>query len=84
MTDDMPTQESSTKTAADLAIEDLQKRLDAMESSYKKQIEELESANRGLWAAAHKAPEQDTVAEEPRGFDYDKAETAFFKALGRE
>lgn len=72
------------KTASDLAIEQLQQRLDAMESSYKQQISELEAANKSLWAAAHKAPEQGTVAEESRGFDYDKAEKAFFQTLGRK
>ena len=83
MTDESPTAEQP-KTAADLAIEQLQQRLDAMESSYKQQISELEAANKSLWAAAHKAPEQDTEPEPPRGFDYDKAEKAFFSTLGRK
>lgn len=83
MTDETPTGEQP-KTASDLAIEKLQERLDAMESSYKQQISELEAANKSLWAAAHKAPEQDTEPEPPRGFDYDKAEKAFFQTLGRK
>lgn len=84
MTDETPTGEQQVKTASDLAIEKLQERLDAMESSYKQQIADLEAANKSLWAAAHKAPEQDTEPEPPRGFDYDKAEKAFFQTLGRK
>lgn len=84
MTDETPTSEQQAKTASDLAIEKLQERLDAMESSYKQQIADLEAANKSLWAAAHKAPEQDTEPEPPRGFDYDKAEAAFYQTLGRK
>lgn len=84
MTDDTLTDEQQVKTASDLAIEKLQERLDAMESSYKQQIAELEAANKSLWAAAHKAPEQDTEPEPPRGFDFDKAEAAFYQTLGRK
>lgn len=84
MTDETPTGEQQVKTASDLAIEKLQERLDAMESSYKQQIADLEAANKSLWAAAHKAPEQDTEPEPPRGFDYDKAEAAFYQTLGRK
>lgn len=83
MTDE-PTPTVEPRTASDLAIEKLQERLDAMESSYKQQIADLEAANKSLWAAAHKAPEQDTEPEPPRGFDYDKAEKAFFQTLGRK
>ena len=84
MTDENTPTVEPPKSASDLAIEQLQQRLDAMESSYKQQISELEAANKSLWAAAHKAPEQDTEPESPRGFDFDKAEKAFFSTLGRK
>lgn len=84
MTDDVTPTAEQPKSATDLAIEKLQERLDAMESSYKQQNADLESANKSLWAAAHKVSVQDTVAEESRGFDYDKAEKAFFQTLGRK
>lgn len=83
MTDE-PTPTVEPKTASDLAIEALEKRVAEMESSYKQQIQDLEAANKSLWAAAHKAPEQDTEPDPPRGFDYDKAEAAFYQTLGRK
>ena len=53
MADDEPTQETvqqePVKTAADLRIEQLEKRLNDLEQTNR----ELREANAGLWAAAH-------------------------------
>lgn len=66
------------KTAADLKIEALEKRLDDLE----KLNAELREANAGLWAAAHPAPKpaQDPPAEPPASGPSD-IET-LYKSLG--
>ena len=73
------------KTATDLAIEQLTAELNALKQQYAEQVKQLEDANKSLWAAAHPAPEQVTVTEPvpDAGFDYAKAEDAFYAALGK-
>lgn len=46
-------QDAAIRTAADLKIEELTKRLDDLEALNR----ELREANAGLWAAAHPAPQ---------------------------
>lgn len=72
------------KTAADLRMEQMMERMDAIEASYKAQIAELQEANRSLWAAAHPAVEESPVTQ-PSGAGWDdaKVEKSFFQALGR-
>lgn len=85
MAETEPTQtEQETKTAADLQIEQLNKRLDSIEATYQARIKELEEANRGLWAQLHPATEMVTVTPEPvtEQPQEDKAEAALFDALG--
>lgn len=43
------------KTAADLKLEALEKRLADIEARHKAEVDELMKANRELWAAAHPA-----------------------------
>ena len=76
--------EQETKTAADLQLEQLNKRLDSIEASYQARIKELEEANRGLWAQLHPVTETVTAAQEPvtEQPQEDKAEAALFDALG--
>lgn len=85
MAETEPTQtEQETKTAADLQIEQLNKRLDSLEATYQARIKELEEANRGLWAQLHPVTETVTAAPEPVVTEpqEDKAEAALFDALG--
>ena len=50
-TDEITKEEQQTiKTAADLRIDDLERRISDMEASHKKQVDELMEANRGLYA----------------------------------
>lgn len=84
MAETEPTQtEQETKTATDLQLEQLNKRLDSIEASYQARIKELEEANRGLWAQLHPVTETvaapEPVIEQPQE---DKAEAALFDALG--
>ena len=74
------------KTATDLAIEKLTAELEEMKKQHAEQVRQLEEANKGLWAAAHPAPAQITVPEPSpsAGFDFDKAEDAFYDALGKK
>ena len=73
------------KTATDLAIEKLTAELEEMKKQHAEQVRQLEEANKGLWAAAHPAPAQvtDTDPAPTPGFDTEKVEDAFYKALGR-
>ena len=73
------------KTATDLAIERLTAELEDMKRAHAEQVKQLEEANKSLWAAAHPAPAQVTVTEPApnAGFDYAKAEDAFYAALGK-
>lgn len=73
------------KTATDLAIERLTAELEDMKKAHAEQVRQLEEANKSLWAAAHPAPAQVTVTEPApnAGFDYVKAEDAFYAALGK-
>ena len=73
------------KTATDLAIEKLTAELEDMKRAHAEQVKQLEEANKSLWAAAHPAPAQVTVTEPApnAGFDYVKAEDAFYAALGK-
>lgn len=86
MTDVEPTPEAQpVRTAADLALEKLSERLDAMEAGYKAQLKELQEANRSLWASAHPVVEQSTEPQPSSvGWDDKKAEAAFYAALGRK
>lgn len=85
MAETEPTQtEQETRTAADLQIEQLNKRLDGIEASYQARIKELEEANRGLWAQLHPVTETVTAAPEPVTAEpqEDRSEKALFDALG--
>lgn len=73
------------KSAMDLKLEEMMARMEAMESRYQAQVQELQEANRSLWAAAHPAVGEVTQPEPASaGWDDSKAEDAFFQALGRE
>ena len=67
-TDEITKEEQQTiKTAADLRIDDLEKRISEMEASHKKQVDELMEANRGLYAMLQSrqqepAPQPEVVA----------------------
>ena len=76
---------SVPKTATDLAIERLTAEMEEMKKLHAEQVRQLEDANKSLWAAAHPAPAQVTVPEPSpsAGFDYAKAEDAFYVALGK-
>ena len=82
---DEPVPENVPKTATDLAIEKLTAELEEMKKAHAEQVRQLEDANKSLWAAAHPAPAQVTVTEPApnAGFDYVKAEDAFYAALGK-
>lgn len=85
MAETEPTQtEQETKTAADLQIEQLNKRLDSIEATYQARIKELEEANRGLWAQLHPVtqPVPEPTVTVPEAPQEDKAEAALFDALG--
>lgn len=91
MSDDIPQTTNTTapvapKTVTDLKLEELMGKIDAMKESYEAKISELEEANKGLWAAAHPAPAPVTESQPApsAGFDFEKAEDAFYKALGKE
>jgi len=73
------------KTATDLAVEKLTAELEDMKKAHAEQVRQLEDANKSLWAAAHPAPAQVTVpgSSPAQGFDYAKAEDAFYAALGK-
>lgn len=73
------------KSAMDLKLEEMMARMEAMESRYQEQVQELQEANRSLWAAAHPAVGEVTPSEPASaGWDDAKVETAFYQALGRE
>lgn len=63
------TEQETIKTEADLRLEELSKRLDALETENR----ELREANKGLWAAAHPVGEQQdaSATEEPSKTDVD-------------
>lgn len=85
MAETEPTQtEQETKTATDLQLEQLNKRLDSIEASYQARIKELEEANRGLWAQLHPVtqPVTEPKVTVPEAPQEDKAEAALFDALG--
>ena len=85
MSDEQPVPETP-KTATDLAIEQLTAELQQLKQQHAEQVKQLEDANRSLWAAAHPAPQGDVTVSEPSpgaGFDYAKAEDAFYAALGK-
>lgn len=83
MTDEEPMQD--VKSAMDLRMEEMMARMEAMESRYQAQVQELQEANRSLWAAAHPAVGE-IASSEPlsAGWDESKVEQAFYQALGRE
>lgn len=79
MADDTVQTETPIRSATDLEIEKLNARLESIERSYQDRINELESANRSLWAQLH--PVQ-TVAEPQPVVESDQGEEALIKALG--
>jgi len=74
-------QPTPVRTAADLRIEELSKRLDDMESGYKARIKELEEANASLWAQLHPAPAASQPVD-PTEAMRASAEKALLDALG--
>ena len=74
----------SARSAQDLQIEQLNKRLDSIEATYQARIKELEEANRGLWAQLHPVtqPVPEPTVTLPEAPQEDKAEAALFDALG--
>lgn len=78
--DNTTQEQTETHTAQDLQIEQLNKRLNEIESNYQARIKELEDANRGLWAQLHPAQESQAQAEIPQ--QDNRAEKALFNALG--
>lgn len=80
----MTEEPTETKTATDLALEQIRAEMDAMKAQYERTIKELQDANRGLWAAAHPAETpDDNPAPSAPAWDPVKAESAFWDALGR-
>ena len=80
--------EPEMKDERDLIIEDLKKRMEAIETDYKMKIGEYQKANSELWAKLHPAaketekPVPDPVPAE--GWNVDKAVDAYHAALGIE
>lgn len=88
-TDEITQEEQQTiKTAADLRIDDLERRISDMEASHKKQVDELMEANRGLYAMLQSRQEtapQPEVAAAPEPVPEsgeDPAVAAMNKTLG--
>jgi hypothetical protein len=80
------TNTSVPKTATDLAIEKLSAELAELKKQHAEQVKQLEDANKSLWAAAHPAPVAQVTESQPApsaGFDFEKAEDAFYSALGK-
>lgn len=80
----MPEDDDVVRTAQDLAIEELRAEIAQMRADHAEQVRELQEANRGLWAEAHRVPAQDPAPAEPepRAWDRDRALGAFNSALG--
>ena len=80
------TEEDAPKTATEIQIEELSKKLSDMKAEYEATIKEYQDANKGLWAELHKVPvadpEPSTETETPKGFDMDKAVSAFNAVYG--
>lgn len=88
-TDEITKEEQQTiKTAADLRIDELERRISDMEASHKKQVDELMEANRGLYAMLQSRQEpapQPEVAAAPEPVPEsgeDPAIAAMNKTLG--
>lgn len=83
MAESETTETTEIKTAEDLQLEQLNKRLDNIEANYQQRIKELEEANRGLWAQLHPAVEEpNPTAPAPTEPETDPGEQALYDALG--
>lgn len=89
-TDEITQEEQQTiRTAADIRIDELEKRISEMEASHKKQVDELMEANRGLYAMLQSrqetAKQSEPVADAPEPVPEsgeDPAIAAMNKTLG--
>lgn len=57
--------EEPVRSAADLRMEAMEKRMEEMERAHAAQIAELTEANRGLWAALHPVEQEQTAEPAP-------------------
>ena len=60
-----PTPEPAPKDERDLSIEDLRKRMEAIETDYKMKIGEYQKANSELWARLHPAAQDSAPPAQP-------------------
>lgn len=76
--------QEAPRTAQDLAIEQLRAEIAEMKAAHAAQVKELQDANKGLWAQAHRPvePEPAPVPEAPKAFDPEKALKAFNETWG--
>ena len=87
MTEEVKQPEPEMKDERDLIIEDLRKRMEAIETDYKMKIGEYQKANSELWAKLHPAAKEPESVPDPapaNGWNVDKVVEAYHAALGIE
>ena len=77
-----PTPEPAPKDERDLIIEDLKKRMEAIETDYKTKIGEYQKANGELWARLHPAAQPEPAPEVPKKDPYEVMLDSFNSTLG--
>ena len=70
------------KDERDLIIEDLRKRMEAIETDYKMKIGEYQKANGELWARLHPAAQPEPTPEVPKKDPYEVMLDSFNSTLG--
>lgn len=75
---------SEPRTALDVQIAELQKEIETMQAAFRQTVEELQAANRSLFAHATGTAGETvpTEPEEPQGFRLDDARSACLHSLG--
>lgn len=81
MTDETQPQ-PEMKDERDLIIEDLKKRMEAIETDYKMKIGEYQKANGELWARLHPATQPEPAPEVPKKDPYEVMLDSFNSTLG--
>ena len=74
--------EPEMKDERDLIIEDLRKRMEAIETDYKMKIGEYQKANGELWARLHPAAQPEPTPEVPKKDPYEVMLDSFNSTLG--